>query len=348
MKARTNLLLNVGTLLLLASVALAQEVKITKGPVVEHTSADNAIVAWSTNVASSTVVKYGTDQNNLSQTAQAPWGGLTHRVTIKNLEPGKTYYFQVDSGQGQGVGGSAMSEVGTFTTQGGGSSPASSGGQTGENYDQQFNIVSGPNIEQVTDTGATVAWTTDRPASSIVKYGTDQNNLDQTAQEPWGATTHRVHIKNLQPGTQYYFSVHSAQGKNAPGQHADTAAMPFKTTGSGPGASNSAPGGAFRITNGPVLERVGDNSAIVAWSTSLPSSSIVKYGTDAHNLGQTAQESWGQTTHRVELKNLQPGTRYYFSVHSAQGKDAPGQSADAGPMPFTTAQQGQEARINNH
>lgn len=345
MKSQRNLLLVLGTLLLFASVAFTQEVKITKGPVVEHTAADTAIVAWSTNVSASTVVKYGTDQNNLSQTAQAPWGGLTHRVTIKNLEPGKTYYFQVDSGQGQGVGGNAMSEIGSFTTQGG-SSPAS--GQSGENYDQQFNIVSGPNVEQVTDTGATVAWTTDRPASSIVKYGTDQNNLDQTAQEPWGATTHRVHIKNLQPGTQYYFSVHSAQGKNAPGQHADTSAMPFKTTGSGPGASNRHSGGAFRITNGPVLERVGDNSAIVAWSTNLPSSSIVKYGTNRNNLGQTAQEAWGQTTHRVELKNLQPGTRYYFSVHSAQAKDAPGQSADAGPMPFTTARQGQEASVRNH
>src|SRR3954462_14393051 len=148
MKARTNLLLTVGTLLLLASVALAQEVKITKGPVVEHTSADNAIVAWSTNVASSTVVKYGTDQNNLSQTAQAPWGGLTHRVTIKNLEPGKTYYFQVDSGQGQGTGGNTMSQIGNFTTQAGpGSGGSASAGQSGENLDQQFNIVSGPNVE---------------------------------------------------------------------------------------------------------------------------------------------------------------------------------------------------------
>jgi len=331
--------------MLLASLAFAEEVKITKGPVVEHTTADSAIVAWSTNVSASTVVKYGTDQNNLTQTAQAPWGGLTHRVTIKNLEPGKTYYFQVDSGQGQGTGGNTMSQIGNFTTQAGpGSGGSASAGQSGENLDQQFNIVSGPNVEQVTDTGATVAWTTDRPASSVVKYGTDQNNLDQTAQEPWGATTHRVHIKNLQPGTQYYFSVHSAQGKNAPGQRADTQAMPFTTKG-GPGASNSDNGGAFRITNGPVLERVGDNNAIVAWSTNLPASSIVKYGTDPNNLTQTAQEAWGQTTHRVELKNLQPGTKYYFSVHSAQGQNAPGQSADAGPMPFTTAQQGQEASV---
>ncbi len=310
------------TVLLLASLAFAEEVKITKGPVVEHSSANSAVVAWSTNVSASTVVKYGTDQNNLNQTAQAPWGGLTHRVTIQNLEPGKTYYYQVDSGQGQGSGGNTMSQVESFTTQGGSGENQSqaSAGQSGENYDQQFNIVNGPNIEQVTETGATVAWTTDRPASSVVKYGTDPNNLSQTAQEPWGQTTHRVHIKNLQPGTQYYFSVHSAQGKNAPGQAADTQPQPFTTKG-GPGASNNSGNGdnsRFRITNGPVLERVADTNAVVAWSTNRPASSIVKYGTDPNNLSQTAQEAWGQTTHRVELKNLQPNTKYYFSVHSAQ------------------------------
>jgi phosphodiesterase/alkaline phosphatase D-like protein len=110
--------------LLMASVAIAQNakntsndgLKITKGPVVEHASATTAVIAWSTNVSSSTVVKYGTDQNNLTQIAQTPWGSLTHRVTIKNLEPGKTYYFQVDSGQALGTGGNATSQVGTFNT----------------------------------------------------------------------------------------------------------------------------------------------------------------------------------------------------------------------------------------
>lgn len=108
----------------MASVAIAQNakntdndgLKITKGPVVEHASATTAVIAWSTNVSSSTVVKYGTDQNNLTQIAQTPWGSLTHRVTIKNLEPGKTYYFQVDSGQALGTGGNATSQVETFNT----------------------------------------------------------------------------------------------------------------------------------------------------------------------------------------------------------------------------------------
>src|SRR5215471_18199990 len=76
----------------------SQNMQITQGPKVENTSDKTAVIAWSTNVQGSTVVKFGTDQNNLSQTAQAPWGGLTHRVTLRTLQPGTTYYFDVESG----------------------------------------------------------------------------------------------------------------------------------------------------------------------------------------------------------------------------------------------------------
>lgn len=96
-----------------------QSVQITNGPTVEHVDNNSAIVAWSTNTNASTLLKYGTDPNNLTQTAQAPWGGVTHRLTINNLQPNTTYYFQVTSGQAQGTGTSAMSNVSQFKTTNG-------------------------------------------------------------------------------------------------------------------------------------------------------------------------------------------------------------------------------------
>lgn len=351
MKTRTYLALVLSALLLLTGFALAQtseqnEVDITKGPVVEHTGANDAIIAWSTNKPSSTVVQYGTDRSNLDKTAQAPWGGLTHRVTLKNLEAGKTYYYRVTSSQGQGSGTGAIAGIQSFTTKGSSADSGSSGSGSGDqNAQNDFRITNGPTVEQVGDSNATVAWSTDRPSSSIVKYGTDKNNLDQTAQVPWGATTHRVQLKDLKPGTQYWYSVHSAQGKNAPGQKEDSEPMAFTTKGSaGSQASNSGDStNDFHITNGPVVEHVSDKSAMVAWSTDRPASSVVKYGTDKNNLGQTAQAPWGSTTHRVELKNLQPDTQYYFQVQSAQGKNAPGQKAQSEPIEFHTAAAGQQA-----
>jgi phosphodiesterase/alkaline phosphatase D-like protein len=232
MNSRTHTAFLLGVVLVVAGMALAQaknDVQITKGPVVEHSDASSAVIAWSTNVPASAVVKYGTDENNLTETAQAPWGGLTHRVTIKNLDPGKTYHFQVQSGQAEGTGTGALGPVGTFSTQAANSSsntpPAGS--------QDQFRITNGPVVEKITGTSAVVAWSTDRPGSSVVKYGTDPNNLDQTAQQPWGGTTHRVEIKNLQPNTQYHFNVQSAQGLNAPRQNAASQPISFRTTSGG-------------------------------------------------------------------------------------------------------------------
>lgn len=220
-----------GFLLSIAGLALADDLKITKGPVVESTSNNNAILAWSTNASSSTVVKYGTDPNDLHQTAQTPWGSLTHRVVIKNLEPGVKYYFQVASGQAQGTSTTAISEIGSFTTKG----PTSANTQTSAN--NLFQITRGPVLERVGDTSAIVAWATNLPSSSIVRFGTNPNSLTETAEEPWGATTHRVELKNLQPGVRYFFTVHSAEGKNAPGQKAEAGPISFTTAARGQEAS---------------------------------------------------------------------------------------------------------------
>src|SRR5919112_4142830 len=71
--------------------------KITNGPVVEYTTDNSANIAWSTKLPGGTYVAYGTDRNNLDKRATKDWGGTNHRVSIKNLEPNKTYYFQVRS-----------------------------------------------------------------------------------------------------------------------------------------------------------------------------------------------------------------------------------------------------------
>jgi phosphodiesterase/alkaline phosphatase D-like protein len=98
-------------------------VKITDGPRVEGTTSNSAVIAWTTNEASSSVIKYGTNPNSLTQTAQAGYADKegankqTHRVHINNLQPHTTYYFVVDSGQGEGTGTQAASSVSQFTTK---------------------------------------------------------------------------------------------------------------------------------------------------------------------------------------------------------------------------------------
>lgn len=92
-------------------------VQITNGPVVEVVTDTTAQIAWSTNVNCGTTLRYGTDAGHLDLTAGMPWGGLTHRVTIKGLKPNTTYYFKAESGQGQGTGTRAETGQSSFQTK---------------------------------------------------------------------------------------------------------------------------------------------------------------------------------------------------------------------------------------
>jgi phosphodiesterase/alkaline phosphatase D-like protein len=92
-------------------------VEITNGPVVESVTDTTAVIAWSTNVNAGTVLHYGTDPNHLTQTAGMPWGGLTHRVNLKDLKPDTKYYFRAESPKAQGTGTTVTAPPSSFHTK---------------------------------------------------------------------------------------------------------------------------------------------------------------------------------------------------------------------------------------
>jgi len=89
-------------------------------------------------------------------------------------------------------------------------------------------ITSGPVVEHVTDTTATIAWSTNVNAGTTLRYGTDANHLDKNAGMPWGGFTHRVYLRGLHPGTKYYFQGESAKAQGT-GTSAQTDVMTFET-----------------------------------------------------------------------------------------------------------------------
>jgi hypothetical protein len=98
-------------------------------------------------------------------------------------------------------------------------------------------ITDGPVVKKTTDTGAEISWSTDAAGSSIVRYGTSPNELNQRAEEPWGGThepnhdfNHTVWVKNLQPNTTYYFVVETGQGRGT-GTGAESRPQEFHTMG---------------------------------------------------------------------------------------------------------------------
>lgn len=321
-----------------------QNVQITNGPTVQNVAADSANITWSTNVPAGSTVRYGTDPNKLDRRAQESWGGTNHSVQVKGLQPDTTYYYQVVSGQGLGTGSGMMGAVQSFKTAASGAAaststtpaPATSNppaASATQNNESNISIVAGPIARQVKDTSAHIWWQTNSPSSTILMYGTDANNISQKSEKPWGKDSHSVQLTGLNPGTTYYFRVVTSDGREL-------------EKGSFQTANSQQAQQQFQIIHGPAVEKLGPDSVVVAWTTSAPSSSIVKYGTDPNNLSQTAQAEWGQQTHRVTVNNLQPNTKYYFQVQSGQAQGT-GQEMSSATFPLTTEAPGAQARVFN-
>ncbi len=84
-----------------------------------------------------------------------------------------------------------------------------------------------------------------------------------------------------------------------------------------------------RIRQGPEIERLDPDFAIIRWTTNNPGGSpvhygIVRYGTDRRKLDQTAKSPLrlnpfhSFTMFRVRMDHLQSGTTYYYTVDSME------------------------------
>ena len=106
----------------------AAHVHITKGPAPELANSNSAIIRWTSNNPGGTdehfgVVTYGTDPKNLNEIAKShirlnrnhPY--TVFRVRVDGLQPRTTYYFTVDSMEGDGARDGVKSPVRHFTTR---------------------------------------------------------------------------------------------------------------------------------------------------------------------------------------------------------------------------------------
>jgi Purple acid Phosphatase, N-terminal domain len=106
----------------------AERVRITEGPTIESAKPNLIIIKWTSNNPGGTdehfgVVHYGTDPEHLSQEAKSPVRlNQKHALTVfrvrvaDGLKPQTTYYYSVDSMQGNGKSDGVKSAVNQFTT----------------------------------------------------------------------------------------------------------------------------------------------------------------------------------------------------------------------------------------
>jgi phosphodiesterase/alkaline phosphatase D-like protein len=105
----------------------AERVRITEGPAIELANRNMTIIKWTSNNPGGTdehfgVVHYGTDPEHLTQVAKSPvrlnqnHASTVFRVRVDGLKPHTTYYYSVDSMQGNGKSDGVNSGVNHFTS----------------------------------------------------------------------------------------------------------------------------------------------------------------------------------------------------------------------------------------
>ena len=183
--------------------SLSGELRIMAGPIAQSVSDHSATVFWLTSRDALMSLSYGSAAAQLDQMAATEAQAGTrasqeHRVRLKNLEPNKTYFFQILDHHG------AVRAKGQFQTE-----------DSGYAQDGLLKITDGPVFEYLDNTSVEIAWTTNAQSSTLVRYGTDPNDLRKTAEAPWGQETHRVTITGLEPNATYYFVVESGQASDS-------------------------------------------------------------------------------------------------------------------------------------
>jgi len=162
--------------------------------------------------------------------------------------------------------------------------------------------------ENVTQTTATITWTTDIAANSTVNYGNESPPV-LTAGNSDFVTDHVINLTDLSPATLYYYEVISTNEAGNETQLDNNGGLYYTFT-----TKMLAP-----TISGVSASNITDTKATITWTTDQPTDSMVSYGnTDA--LGSWVYSDVLTTSHVVELSELASATLYYYEVSSANSE----------------------------
>ena len=178
-------------------------------------------------------------------------------------------------------------------------------------------LVASPSATVKTKT-ALITWSTNRTASSFVKYGKSSGNYGDETGNSDQVAYHQVNLIGLEPGTTYYYK---ALWTDEDGNTGYSDELTF-TTNPAPYVSN------VKFTN------ININSVFVTFTIKNAIKSTLEYGTTV-NYGstQSISTSTSESTYTVELTNLLEGTLYHLRI---AGEDEEGNTYYSDDYTFET------------
>ncbi|MBI5003846.1 fibronectin type III domain-containing protein [Candidatus Kaiserbacteria bacterium] len=261
--------------------------------VVSSIIADSASIHWTSSETADSQVQYGTTINYGMETPIEAESNFSGTASLANLALNTTYHFRIRSYDSSGNVG--LSSDYTFTT-------AASSGSSGTSANAAP-IISGVGAGTIGETSATINWTTDVPADSLLEYGNSEN-LGSGASSATLTTSHAITLTGLSSDTNYQFRVISKPAGGAAFQ--TTSPMHEFTTLAVPIIVDPA----ANITS--VLARVVGSDASVSFTTDEMTTGQIEYGLDT-SYGSAVAWSEGREAGTLSIPGLQPGT-YHFRV----------------------------------
>jgi hypothetical protein len=187
----------------------------TTAPVISAISAaptgSGATITWATDDFSDSQVEYGTTTSYGTTTTLATTPVLSHSVPITGTPPLTLYHYRVKSRNTAGL--LTTSGDNTFTTT--------------AVTDTTPPVISAITATSITDTGATITWTTDEASDSQVEYGLTTSYGSTTTLNATMVTSHSVPITGTAATTLYHYRVKS---RNAAGLLTTSGDNTFTTT----------------------------------------------------------------------------------------------------------------------
>ena len=320
-----------GSSVVVSSGGSSGESRDTTPPIISDVRASeltdqSAVITWSTNESADSLVAFGTAVDYTDSVGDRL---LTtrHQLELKNLKAGTTYHFAVsarDSG-----GNLTQSNDATFSTT----------GEAAADKNAEGLVITEVRAESITGNSAIVAWQTNIPADSQARYGITSLYGQESELGVDAVTDHAVKLTLLRPGVTYHFQVVSATPNGSAATSPDNT---FVTPAEG--AANVPP----ILAQGPIVEKVTNDSATISWLTDRPANSIVLFKTTGASLlsGVVPFKEVGKFTeldieHRISLIGLEPDTLYQYRVRSI---DETGSAIESEIRTFRTAAQ---AEIKN-
>jgi hypothetical protein len=273
-----------------------QPPRVLLGPVAFGITNNRADIVLETDEAAVIDVLYGTSQTDLSLTVSRSSSELRHKLLLESLGAGTEYFYQAKVTDLNGN--TATTRIKNFRTR------------TGtDNLPPR--ILGRPSLLSRSFNATVVQWFTDEASNSTVIYGTDAASLTESTTTDEATREHKVSLGNLLTGAEYFYQVKSA---DASGNESTSPTASFTTSST---EDTQAP----RFVRPPVVPRRGNTQALIVFKTNEPTTALVQYATttdvytdDTGTVGESVNATNVSRRHEIALTNLDPTTRYYFTV----------------------------------